>query len=159
MREAFLATDEAGQQVNLIDSFFVCGVFFLVIAELIFINQWTDKIIEDDRKNKIRGYISSLPLDKNAYVASKYIFIGIAEYVFMSVGLVWSIACNAFCGEGIFSDMLNVMQSFLVPIFGISVLLSSLELLMYILMGTKKAKLVKTALSLKKRRYLAQATR
>jgi hypothetical protein len=138
-----MAETEAGESVNLLDSIFVFLPCFFIIAAIYLLNSFVGKIVDGDNKNKIRGYLSALPLEKNTYVASKYIFIGIAAYVLLSAALIWNIICMAFCAEGIFLDLLEVMNAFIVPLICLALLSAAIELPMFILMGTQKAKLMK----------------
>ncbi len=108
-------------------------------------NGWTAKKVELDDKNKIRGYISALPLEKNAYIASKYIFMAISAYVFMSIYYIWSISCLAFCREGIMTNMVEIIGGF-IPVFtSFGLLLTAIELPLFILFGKEKAMLIKVA--------------
>ena len=45
--------------------------------------------IAQDEKNKISAFSKSLPLSKNAYIAAKYIFLGVAVYAALSVSFIW----------------------------------------------------------------------
>lgn len=141
----FLVENEDGQIVNLVDSFFVSGLglFIFVILELM--NGWTAKIVEFDDKNKIRGYISALPLDKNAYIASKYLFMAISAYVFMSLFYIWAISCLAFCREGALADTVELIGGLIPAFAGFSLLLAAIELPLFILFGKEKAMLIKVA--------------
>ena len=60
-----------GEMVNFLDIFFVSFLALWIITGLGIINGFIGKIVDGDDKNKIRGYISSMPLSKSTYVASK----------------------------------------------------------------------------------------
>ncbi len=144
----FMAVNESGQMINMADSFFVIGLWIFLIAVLGLMNGWTAKIVEGERKNKIKGYLCSLPIEKNTYIASKYIFIAVAAYLFMSLAFVWDIVGNAFCAEGPFSDMLSMISSFIPTVTALALFSAALELPMFLLMGKEKAMLIKTAIIL-----------
>ncbi len=141
----FLVENEDGQIVNLVDSFFVTGLGLFIVGILGLMNGWTAKIVEFDDKNKIRGYVSALPLDKNAYIASKYLFMAISVYVFMSLFYIWVISCLAFCREGVIADTVELIGGFIPAFAGFSLLLAAIELPLFILFGKEKAMLIKVA--------------
>ncbi len=144
----FMALNESGQKINLADFFFGSGLWIFLIAVLGLMNGWTAKIVEGERKNKIKGYLCSLPIEKNTYIASKYIFVAVAAYVFMSLAYVWEMVGKAFCAEGVFSDMLSMISSFIPTVIALALFSAALELPMFLLMGKEKAMLIKTAIIL-----------
>lgn len=141
----FLVENEDGQIVNLIDILFFTAQGLFMVGSVGLMNGWTGRLVETDEKNKIRGYISALPLGKNAYIASKYIFMAVSAYVFMSISYIWSISCVAFCREGMIADVTEMLGAF-IPVFaGFSLLLAAVELPLFILFGKEKAMLIKVA--------------
>lgn len=141
----FLAENEDGEIVNIVDTFFFTAMGLFIVGTLELMNGWTAKLTEADDKNKIRAYISALPLEKNAYIASKYIFMAISSYVFMSISYIWNITCLAFCREGIIADTVQ-MTGGLIPAFTcIALLITAVELPLFILFGKEKAMLMKAA--------------
>ncbi len=144
--EFFMATNELGQEVNILDTFFIIGQGLLVVGMIGLMNGWVSKIVGSDQKNKIKNYVYAMPVEKNAYIASKYVFIGISAYIFFSVAMIWNIICNAFCGEGYLLDVSTLFGAFLVPLIGLVLLSAAIELPMFILMGRDKAMLVKIAI-------------
>lgn len=143
--EYFLAENENGEIVNILDTFFFIAMGLFIVGTLGLINGWTAKITEADDKNKIREYICALPLEKNAYIASKYLFIAISTYVFISVSYIWNIACLAFCRKGMMTDMVQLVGGFIVVFACIALLLAAIELPLFILFGKEKAMLIKAA--------------
>ncbi len=141
----FLVENEDGQIVNLVDSFFVTGLGLFIVGILGLMNGWTAKIVEFDDKNKIRGYVSALPLDKNAYIASKYLFMAISVYVFMSLFYILVISCQAFCREGVIADSVELIGGFIPAFSGFSLLFAAIILHLLILFGKEKAMLIKVA--------------
>lgn len=142
----FLVENEEGEIVNILDTFFVVGFGFLLIAICSILNGWVGKIVEGDDRNKIRGYLCSLPLEKNAYIASKYIFIGIGAYVFLSIAFSWNVAANAFCREGILSEVLSMLNALIPSVLYVVLLSAAVELPLFLTVGKGRAMLIKTAI-------------
>lgn len=142
----FLVESEEGEIVNILDTFFVVGFGFLLIAICSILNGWVGKIVEGDDKNKVRGYLSALPLEKNAYIASKYVFIGIGAYVFMSITFSWNIAANAFCREGILTEVLSMLNALIPSVLYVVLLSAAIELPLFLTVGKGRAMLIKTAI-------------
>lgn len=143
--EMFLAATEEGEIVNLIDTFFFIALGLFIVGTLGLMNGWVAKLVETDDKNKIRGYISALPLEKNAYIASKYIFIAISTYVFMSIYYIWSISCLAFCREGIMVDNVQLLGGLIPEFASLTLIIAAIELPLFILFGKEKAMFIKVA--------------
>lgn len=144
--QGFMFENAEGQMVNTVDTYFAMILGIFLVACVALINNWVAKIIESDDKNKIKSYISAMPLSKNAYIASKYIFIGISAYVFLSLTYILGITCMAFCREGYMVELTQLIIRF-IPIFIFIALLSAaIELPLFILMGKEKAMLVKIAI-------------
>ena len=142
----FMVGTEEGETVNLFDYLFPGSFAVLLISVFGIINSWVGKIVEGDDKNKIRGYLRALPLEKNTYVASKYIFIGISAYVFMSVAMIWNTVANAFCGDGMISDALSVIGVLIPFVICLALLSAAIELPMFLTLGKNKAMVIKTAI-------------
>ena len=69
------AVTENGVTVNLLDTYFLLGEFLMIWMGCYYTNDLASKILQYDQKDKIRGYLFSMPVKKSTYVASKYIFI------------------------------------------------------------------------------------
>ena len=142
----FLLSNEDGEMIHMMDAFFMvaCGLF--LVAECSILNGWIGKIVEGDDKNKIRGYLRALPLGKNDYIASKYVFIGISVYVFLSLSICWNLTANAFCRDGIIADAFTMLYS-LLPVIACVILLSAaVEFPLFLTVGKSKALLIKTSI-------------
>lgn len=140
--EDFVFKNENGEIVNLIDSFMMYFYAVFMIASLSFVS--AAKIMGNDEKNKIKVYLNTMPLEKNTYVASKYLFVGISAYVFMSIDIIWGITCAAFCREGIFMDLVSMLNSFIGPFVSLALFLASIEIPLYISVGKEIAMRVMT---------------
>ena len=91
---------ENGVTVNLLDTYFLLGEFLVIWMGCYYTNDLASKILQYDQKDKIRGYLFSMPVKKSTYVAAKYIFIGITAYVFFSFYEIWHIiSLSTMCDE------------------------------------------------------------
>ncbi|MGN0346680.1 MAG: ABC-2 transporter permease [Lachnospiraceae bacterium] len=144
--ELFLLHNEDGEMIHMMDVFFLfaCGLF--LVAECSILNGWIGKTVEGDDKNKIQGYLCALPLEKNDYIASKYVFIGISVYIFLSLSICWSITANAFCRDGMLADAFTMLASALPVIACIILLSAAVEFPLFLTVGKSKALLIKTAI-------------
>lgn len=142
----FLAKNEDGEIVSLLDAFFFSAMGLFIVGTLGLMNGWTAKLVEMDDKNKIRGYINALPLEKNAYIASKYIFMAISNYVFMSIYYIWNISCLAFCRKGGITEVVQMTGGLIPALICIMLLITAVELPLFILFGKEKAMLIKAAI-------------
>ncbi len=146
-----MAENEAGELVEITvgelrDSFLVMLPLLFMVAGLSLIPTWTAAICRHDERNRTRQYTAALPLAKNAYIASKYLFIGIAVYLLFSLDSVWIIIFNSVAGENNSSECLKIMSQFLMTFCGMLLVLAAIELPFFITLGVKKGMLVKTAL-------------
>lgn len=139
----FVATNEQGQMVNILDVMFVSVFVLIILAFIILLNGFVSKVVDGDDKNKIKGYLAAMPIEKNTYVAAKYIFIGIVAYVFLSVSFVYGIVCSAFCENGPAKKLANMILGFVTFFMSITLLSAALELPLFILLGKEKAQLIK----------------
>lgn len=138
--EGFMATNEQGEIINQVDVFFYMFYGLWLIFSLSMIS--VSKIMGYDEKNKIKEYLSVMPIGKNTYVASKYVFVGIAAYVMMTVDYFWGISCAAFCRAGTNQNVVNMVNSFVVSFICIPLFLAAIEFPLYFSLGKEKAKRV-----------------
>lgn len=128
------------------DSFVVMLPLFFIAYGFMLLSAWTAAICKNDEKHKTRQFTSVLPLDKNAYIASKYIFIGIAVYVLFSMETVWIIIFNSVAGNNESRELITAFSQFLPAFYGLSLLLAAVELPFFITLGVKKGAVIKTAI-------------
>ena len=119
------------------DSFLVTLPMLLVVCGITLPSTWKAAICRNDEKNKTRQFTGALPLDKNAYIASKYIFIGIAVYVLFSLETTWIIIFNSVAGDNLSREVLTYISSLLTAFCGISLLIASVELPFFLTLGVK----------------------
>lgn len=133
----FIIIGAEGETVNLIDVFFLVVFAGQLIISLTLVSG--AKIMGSDEKNKIKEYLSSMPIDPNVYVASKYIFIAAAAYVIYSINYIWGVTCIAFCRAGQMQNMAIMLVSFIPTAVSIVLLLATFEIPLYIYFGKEKA--------------------
>lgn len=111
------------------------------------INSFVTSITDGDDRTKMKAYLKSLPITRGTYIASKYIFIAIATYVLLSIGLIWSIFASAYPLEGMLStEMCTIGQALLLPAACVCILAAAIELPFFILFGKEKAFAVKISI-------------
>ena len=140
--KGFVLENDAGEMVNVLDTFFCMAESIVLFMGAFFINAWSSKIVMCDDRNRIRGYLCSMPFDKKTYVASKYIFIGITAYVVFSVYLIWHVADLAFMRQDWMVEIAYLLTGFSLPLISLLLLAASLEFPLYFLLGKGKAKMV-----------------
>ena len=89
-----------------------------------------------------------MPVSANSYVASKYVFITIATYVLISLLSITGIVLAAFAEAGYVLDILRMFEVMVLPVTSLLILVASIELPLYILIGREKGNLVKVAIAL-----------
>jgi len=146
--DGFMVTNDAGETGNIIDTFFFMGESFNIFMASYIINTLGSRLLLLDEKSKVRGYLSSMPIKKETYVASKYVFIGISAYVSFSLYEVWHVACSAFMGGGFNIDFSNLIAGFSIPLICLMLVMAAIELPMFLLMGKAKAMMVKVGIGM-----------
>ena len=141
--EDFMAMDNNGNEVNVIDAFFLMFVVINIIMAGDWSNMLVGRVVANDEKNKIRNYISTMPVGKKAYIISKYAFI-LAATVFVALVLyIWCVVLEAFIGLNFTDGLVKLVKDLLPSFFAIFLLIASFELPMNIFWGRGKAMIVK----------------
>lgn len=145
------AENETGELVKLTvgelrDAFLVMLPLLFIVVSFFLPSTWTVAICRHDEKNKTKQFTGALPLDKNAYIASKYLFIGIAIYILFSLDTTWIIIYNSVAGNNNSTECLIVLSQFLMGFCGLSLALASIELPFFITLGVEKGMIMKTAI-------------
>ena len=136
----------AGECGEFLDYSGVTFVLLIVVVSMMFISRFTTSIIANDELHNAMQFTKSLPLEKNSYIASKYIFIGILTYVFYSLSNVWAIIYISVCYKEAMSDWIRAVMSILLPLYGMMLVLAAIELPFFITFGLKRAGIVKNAI-------------
>lgn len=144
--EGFMIRNEDGETVNLIDSFFFIGEFYMLWFGCYFINTWGQKIITTDNKIKIRSYLLSMPFSKKNYVASKYIFVATFAYAIFSIYVIWHVVSLAFMGDSFNKDFSYFVTGFSIPLVCLTLFVTAIEMPMFLIWGKGKAMMVKVTI-------------
>ena len=137
-----LAIESKLGQENLIDLLMLTLYACFVILCFYHINSLTGRLLKSDNKNKIKGYIATMPFEKTTYVASKYVFIGIFCYAYISLSAILGLVCVAFCKEGYIINITNMLLSMIVILFSIVIFIAAIEIPFYMLFPEEIAKLI-----------------
>lgn len=146
-----MVENEAGELVEITvgelrDSLLVMLPMLFIVVSLSLLPTWIAAICRHDEINRTKQYTAALPLAENAYIASKYLFIGIAVYLLFSLNSIWIIIFQSVAGETNSAECLRTVSQFLMSFYGFMLVLASIELPFFITLGVKKGMLVKTAL-------------
>lgn len=119
---------------------------FTMILFLFLVNKIETAIIATDEGRKRKNYCLGLPISKQTYVASKYIFLLIGFFVVMSMLILLGSFCRIGCEDKVMEG--NIIQLIgLVPSLAcIMLFISSIELPFFIGFGSKKGAYLKTGL-------------
>lgn len=145
------AENEAGELVKMTvgelrDSLLVMLPLLFIASGFFLPSTWTAAICKYDEKNKTKQFTRALPLNKNTYIASKYLFIGIAVYILFSLNTAWIMIFNSVAGNNNSTECLMVLSQFLMGFYGLSLVLASIELPFFITLGVKKGMVMKVAI-------------
>lgn len=144
-----IAKSDAGTEINMLDIMFVTSYICIVVTMVCFIDIWCARLSEADASSvRIKNYVSSLPVSANSYVASKYVFITIATYVLISLLSITGIVLAAFTEPGRGLDLIRMCEVLVLPVTSLLILVASVELPLYILLGKEKGNLTKVAIAL-----------
>ena len=139
-----MAIDDKGEKANLLDlSFFPLVEFLVLTLSVFFANRLSRNVMGFDERNKIKSYISAMPVKKRSYVTSKYIFVGAFVLASFLLFLLIHFVNIRFSYTKVISEM---MYKISVPLICIIVFIFALELPFYILKGVEKAMLLKIAI-------------
>ena len=138
----------------------ICRVFFcmaeidvivamwLTLAPFVLIGMLLNRIeigiIAVDEEKNAQLYLLSLPLSSKTYIASKYWFMLIGNYVILSICTLWGVIYRIqIADEGMEEMVVNVIS--LLPIIMCAVLcLVAIELPFFALWGSKRGEMIKT---------------
>lgn len=105
-----------------------------------------NSIISVDEGAKKKAYLMSLPVSKRQYVASKYLFILICYYVFLSILVIWSQFVNILMqealAENVFLDIIGLTPLWIQALL----MVSALELPFLINVGVRAGNAIKTGI-------------
>ena len=138
-----LSSDD--NKINLIDLFFALAYVMMISLTLSISDVWGAALADNDRdSSRIECYVRALPVSARDYIASKYIFVGVASYIMISVLTIIGIVFAAFSEPGIPQDLINMSNVMMVPFVSMILFFFSFGLPIYILFGKEKGRLVST---------------
>jgi len=107
---------------------------------------WTGAIMAGDGKNKIKAFTKSLPLGKNSYIASKYLFLASVIFTIMVTNTLWCRIFKAGAVDNSFTAVIDMLTPFVIILASCSLVIAAIELPFFITLGRRKAGFVKTAI-------------
>ncbi|MBD5544197.1 MAG: ABC-2 transporter permease [Lachnospiraceae bacterium] len=117
-----------------------------IILFLFLVNKIEVAIISADEGRKRKNYCLGLPISKQTYVASKYIFLLIGFFVALSVLMLLGSLCGIGCKDKAIEENLSQLMQ-LVPVFACTMLfIPSIELPFFICFGSKKGTYIKNGI-------------
>lgn len=139
---AFLFINEAGETVNVIDTVFAAGAGYAMLILTSFIAGCIRFVVAEDRVGKVNNYIKTFPLSPNAYVKSKFCYMGIVCYVMLSYSMILMIFCEAFCTEDYNKVIAANLQLMFLSLMVMTLVTSGIYLMLNIVLGVERAKMV-----------------
>lgn len=128
---------------------FIMFSLYLCLSMILFlfvVNQIEIGIISADEGRKQKEYCLGLPISRQTYVASKYVFILIGFFVVLSVLLLLGSLCGIGCKDKAIEENLSQLTA-LVPVFAcIMLFIPSIELPFFIGFGAQKGSQIKNGL-------------
>ena len=144
--DAWLLENSEGEVMSFLDYLVSMPAQIMPIMSISFIAMWIPNVIQNDEKSKIHAYLSATPLSKRAYIAEKYVFIGICIYVVLSICVIWCVISMAFLQEGAVLDILMLISSFLIELFSLALIGASIEFPVFVAFGKEKGQMIKTGI-------------
>lgn len=130
------------------DVFLEYVLILLIFSLFSFIPNGMINVIKMDERGKAAKFISALPFGRNIYIASKYVFLAVLDYIFLLVSYIWLFIylCNA--GNDSSADFVKKLGGMLVGCFGLLLVLMAIELPFFLILGSKRGSVIKTSLLL-----------
>jgi hypothetical protein len=135
---------------RLADALYWCsGMVFFIMMFGTFTVACSSKLVEDDKtRGRVIDYYSSLPVKKNQYIASHYIFIGIMAYVIFSFTMIWYVVGSSLNNSDNTSPLWSVTPATVLLYVYFGIVCVAIDLAAYISLGTSKGKVVRVALTM-----------
>lgn len=146
--DQLLLESDKGHTYNFIEFYLVVFFAFAVFMIMMYIEQVKSSLSYVDRKNKMMNYFLSMPYSKNTYFASKYVFVAILNYISLSFLMIIEVIIASFINGELMRDVLETIATIIIPLISFSLLLTAIDLPLYILLGKEKAQMIKELLLL-----------
>ena len=129
---------------EIIDALLFGTYFYLmIILYMVLIYKLQDSMVAIDEGKRQKHYFLSLPVSKRQYVASKYVFLLIAFYFVLSLGLIFGMICQMKWQTEASEQMMNMWTSVLPILACMMLMIPAIELPFFIGCGTKRGRQVK----------------
>ncbi len=119
---------------------------FVVVFAILTVFVLDGRLVRNDEGKKQREYILSLPLSRQQYVLSKYLFLLLAVLAAMllcgALVLIAGMCVDGDTGSGLLKDLGRAI----VPLFSGGIILCSIEMPIFMLYGVKKGNAIKTSI-------------
>lgn len=108
---------------------------------------WPSKLVEDDKtRGRVFDYYSSLPVKKDQYIASHYIFIGIMAYAVFSFTMIWYVVGSSLSRSENLASLWSATFPLILSFVLFGIVCAAIDLGAFISLGTSKGKVVRTAM-------------
>lgn len=129
------------------DNFIWYGtIIAIVLGYFVAISKLEISLMEVDEGRRRKNYILSLPVSKNKYVASKYVFLFAAFYILMFLGILVFAVLKAGRESSDIIHKSDVMLSLLPVVVSAIMVIPSIEMPFFVGMGAKKGMRMKTGI-------------
>ena len=127
--------------------YWAAGMLMFIMIFGTFTVACSSKLVEDDKtRGRVIDYYSSLPVKKNQYIASHYIFIGIMAYAVFSFTIIWYIVGSSLSKAEMFASLWSVTFPLVLSYVLFGIVCAAIDLGSFISLGTSKGKVIKIAM-------------
>lgn len=122
---------------------------YMLIAVALFgllVNQLEMRVISVDEGRKQKNYFLGLPISRQQYVASKYIFLLIGFFTVLSVLVLTGDICLIGCRDKLMIESIGQLMSLMPVLAYVLLFIPSIELPFFIGFGSKKGYQIKNGL-------------
>jgi hypothetical protein len=105
-------------------------------------------IVAADEEKNAQLYLLSLPISSKTYIASKYWFMFIGNYVIVSICMLWGMIYRIQIADEGMEELVTNIISLLPPVICAVLCLIAIELPFFVLLGSKRGNMIKTGLLL-----------
>lgn len=127
-------------------AFWALSLFLIALLIFLILGKLETGAVSVDEGRKQKHYFLSLPVSQKQYVASKYIFILLAFFAALSVGMLLENMCLIGCEDEMVQNLVPVLQSILPVLFCVMLMIPAVELPFFIGFGVKRGNQIKIGL-------------
>ncbi len=118
--------------------------WLMMTVQFSFLFEFTKKLASNDGRKKTRDFINAMPLERNAFAASKFIMFAAVCYVFLSVNIIFTEIYMGRAGSNVLTELVKTSGQFAILFACMFLLLGGIELCLFLTLGTKKAMMILT---------------